>query len=559
MAADEAGTLAKLKALRAEVFDPITAKLGGRIFKNTGDGALAEFSSAVDAVQSAMEVQQALAALAEDDGIVVRIGISLGDVIVDGDDLFGNAVNVAARMEALAEPGGICVSGNVQEHIGTALDVDFEDLGAQLVKNIDQPIHSYRVLMDGQAPSPPSERQRTVTDKPSIAVLPFENMSGDPEQEYFADGMTEEIITALSRIDSIFVIARNSSFTFKGRSVDVRDVARELGVRYVLEGSVRRGGGKVRITGQLIDAENGAHLWADRFDGDLENIFDLQDSIAESVVGVVEPTLREAEIARSQRKGPKNLDAYDFLLRSMPNLFAFKKDENTVAISLLEKAIDLDPELAPALALQAWCLQQRASFGWQKQTHEGRAVVADIARRAIAVGQNQASALATAGFVLVVSAREFSAGLAAARRALELNVNSAYVCMHAGFCHAFDGAAEEAIQWFERSKLLSPLDPLTFHIHGGMAIAHLIARRPQEAYDYATKSQAENSDWIIGQRYLISACGHLRKMDEGRTAIARMQEMFPGADLALAASWSPYRDLEVREYFLDGLRKAGLS
>jgi adenylate cyclase len=305
MAADEGGTLAKLKALRAEIFDPITAKLGGRIFKNTGDGALAEFSSAVDAVQSAMEVQQALGALAKDDGIVLRIGISLGDVIVDGDDLFGNAVNVAARMEALAEPGSICVSGNVHEHIGTALDVDFQDIGAQLVKNIDQPIHSYRVLMDGISPSTPSERQRSVTDKPSIAVLPFENMSGDPEQEYFADGMTEEIITALSRIDSIFVIARNSSFTFKGRSVDVRDVARELGVLYVLEGSVRRGGSKVRITGQLIDAESGAHLWADRFDGDLENIFDLQDSIAESVVGVVEPTLREAEIARSQRKGPK--------------------------------------------------------------------------------------------------------------------------------------------------------------------------------------------------------------------------------------------------------------
>ena len=287
MAADEAGTLAKLKTLRAEIFDPLTKKLGGRIFKNTGDGALAEFSSAVDAVQSAMEVQQALAARKEENGISLRIGISLGDVIVDGDDLFGNGVNVAARMEALAEPGTICISGNVQEHIGTALDVQFEDLGPQLVKNIDQPIHSYLVLLPGQAPLAPSKKTKAVTDKPSIAVLPFENMSGDPEQEYFADGLTEEIITALSRIDSIFVIARNSSFTFKGRSVDVRDVARELGVRYVLEGSVRRGGNKVRITGQLIDAESGAHLWADKFDGELENIFDLQDSIAESVVGVV--------------------------------------------------------------------------------------------------------------------------------------------------------------------------------------------------------------------------------------------------------------------------------
>ena len=227
MAMDEDGTLAKLQALRADIFDPFTKKLGGRIFKNTGDGTLVEFSSAVDAVQSAMEVQQALGAHAKGDGIVLRIGISLSDVIVDSDDLFGNGVNIAARMEALAEPGEICVSGNVQEHIGTALNIEFEDLGAQLVKNIDQPIHSYRVLLDGQAPRAPSQKPRTVTDKPSIAVLPFENMSDDPEREYFADGMTEEIITALSRIDSIFVIARNSSFTFKGRSVDVRDVARE--------------------------------------------------------------------------------------------------------------------------------------------------------------------------------------------------------------------------------------------------------------------------------------------------------------------------------------------
>ena len=358
MAMDEDGTLAKLQALRADIFDPLTKKLGGRIFKNTGDGALVEFSSAVDAVQSTMEVQQALGAHAKVDGIVLRIGISLGDVIVDGDDLFGNGVNIAARMEALAEPGEICVSGNVQEHIGTALNIEFEDLGAELVKNIDHPIHSYRVLLDGQIPRAPLQKPRTVTDKPSIAVLPFENMSDDPEQEYFADGMTEEIITALSRIDSIFVIARNSSFTFKGRSVDVRDVARELGVRYVLEGSVRRASGKVRITGQLIDAESGAHLWADRFDGDLENIFDLQDKIAESVVGVVEPTLREAEIARSQRTGPTNLDAYDLLLRSMPNAFAFKQDENALAVSQLERAIDLDPDLASALALKAWCVQQ---------------------------------------------------------------------------------------------------------------------------------------------------------------------------------------------------------
>ena len=536
------------------------------------DGPVAEFveifrPSVIDAVKWAVEIQAKVAELSaeepDEQPIEYRVGVNLGDVIVDGDDIFGDGVNVAARLQEIAEPGGVCISEKVQVEVNDKLGVAFADGGAQTMKNITDPIQVWR-WSPGQAAAPSTAARVDVggrlalPDKPSIAVLPFDNLSRDPEQEYFADGMTEEIITALSRIDSIFVIARNSSFTFKGRSVDVRDVARELGVRYVLEGSVRRAENKVRITSQLIDAESATHLWADRFDGDLENIFDLQDRIAESVVGIVEPTLREAEIVRSQRKGPKNLDAYDFLLRSMPNAFAMKQDENALAISLLDKAIDLDPELAPALALKSLCVQQSLSHGWQSQTDEDRAVAVDLARRAIAVGQNQASAMATAGLVLVVSAHDFGAGIAAVRRALELNPNSAYVCMHAGHCLAADGATEEAIDCLERSKLLSPLDPLTYRFHTGMAMAHLMARRPREAYDWASRSQAENAHWIITQRVVASACGHLDKLDDSRAAIARLRELDPRTTLAMTASWFPARDKAALDYFLDGLRKAGL-
>jgi len=324
---DEEGTLDRLKAIRAELIDPMINEHRGRIVKTTGDGLLVEFGSVVDALRCATEWQRAMphrhTGTPVDDRIEFRIGINVGDVVVEDSDIFGDGVNVAARLEALAKPGGICVSRVVRDQVRDKLDIEFDDRGEQRVKNIARAVRVFDVrFADATATPPPASPDRAMLalpDKPSIAVLPFQNMSGDPEQEYFADGMVEDSITALSRIRWLFVIARNSSFTYKGQAVDVKRVGRELGVRYVLEGSVRKAGQRVRISGQLIDTETGTHLWANRFDGSLEDVFDLQDELTMSVVGAIEPTLRKAEIERARRKRPESLDAYDFYLRALPS------------------------------------------------------------------------------------------------------------------------------------------------------------------------------------------------------------------------------------------------
>ncbi len=327
MGADEEDTLARLKVFRKSLVDPAIAAHRGRIVKTTGDGMLVEFASAVDAARAAVEVQRSMAeqnaAVPQDKRIEFRIGIHVGDIIIDDNDIFGDGVNIAARLEGIAEPGGVCISDDAQRQIRGKIDIAFEDIGPQDLKNITEPMRAWRAQLGGSAASTIQLSSSTLQpqalplpDKPSIAVLPFQNMSGDPEQEYFADGMVEEITTALSRFHWLFVIARTSTFTYKGRAVDVKQVSRELGVRYVLEGSVRKAGNRVRITGQLIDATTGAHLWADRFEGSLENVFELQDQVASGVVGAIDPKLLEAEIARIKRKPPANLDAYDCFLRA---------------------------------------------------------------------------------------------------------------------------------------------------------------------------------------------------------------------------------------------------
>jgi adenylate cyclase len=363
MGIDEVGTLRTLTAYRVTI-DRLIASHRGRIFNTAGDNLVVDFASAVDAVQCAVAVQDAIAKENVDrpvgEQMRFRIGVHVGDIIVQGDNLFGDGVNIAARLEALAEPGGICVSGTVRDQIGTKLPVSFTDLGEQQVKNIAQPIKAYRIRGEtSPTVTQISDSSLPLPDKPSIAVLPFANMSGDPEQEYFADGMVEEIITALSRIRWLFVIARNSSFTYKGQLPDVKQVGRELGVRYVLEGSVRKAGQRVRITGQLIDATSGTHLWADRFDGSLEDVFDLQDKVASSVAGVIEPTLRQAEIERARRKRPDSLDAYDLYLRALPFAYTSMPEDAEKALGYLEQAIKLEPDFAVAHAIIAWCQEQR--------------------------------------------------------------------------------------------------------------------------------------------------------------------------------------------------------
>jgi adenylate cyclase len=389
MGADEEGTLERLKALRRELVDPKIAEHRGRIVKTTGDGLLVEFASVVDAVRCAVAVQQAMperdTGVAAERRIELRLGINLGDVIVEGDDLYGDGVNIAARIEALADPGGVFVSNTVHDHVRDRLPFVFEDLGEQQVKNIVRPVRVYRVY-DTAANSRPASAPAALPlpDKPSIAVLPFANMSGDPEQEYFADGMVEEIITALSRIRWLFVIARNSTFTYKGQAGDVKQVGRELGVRYVLEGSVRKASGRVRITAQLIDAETGAHLWADRFDGSLEDVFELQDQVAISVAGVIEPALQAAEARRSSVRPTSDLTAYDLYLRALANFPWFGREQMGGAIELFEQAVAIDPGFAPALGWAAVCHARFRLDGYAEDPETSRRKAKSLAERALA-------------------------------------------------------------------------------------------------------------------------------------------------------------------------------
>src|SRR4029453_564537 len=394
MGADEEGTHAALKVYRREIIDPKITEHRGRIVRIIGDGLLVEFASVIAAVRWAAEVQRAMgernAAPPPDKRIEFRMGINAGDIIIEGTDIWGDGVNVAARLEALAEPGGICVSGRVQEHIHGSLEIAFEDIGEQQLKNIVRPVRVYRVRLKGATKAAPAQPPH----KPSIAVLPFNNMSGDPEQEYFADGMVEEITTALSRTRWLFVIARNSSFTYKGRAVDVKQVGRELGVRYVLEGGVRKAADRVRITAQLIDASTGAHLWADRFDGSLAGIFELQDQGTASVGAAIAPRLEQAEVERAKHKPTESLDAYDYFLRGIASLHSCTKESNDEALRLFTKAIALDPDFASAHGMAAYCYAWRKSNGWMVDP-EGETVEAvRLARRAAELGWDDAVALA---------------------------------------------------------------------------------------------------------------------------------------------------------------------
>ena len=474
MGADEEGTLERLKALRRELVDPTIAEHHGRIVKTTGDGLLVEFASVVDAVRCAVAVQQAMpernAGVAPDSRIEWRIGVNLGDVIVEGDDLYGDGVNIAARIEALADAGGVLVSNTVHDQVRDRLPFTFEDLGEQQVKNIARPVRVYRVR-DLVAAKASAQPVLPLPDKPSIAVLPFANMSGDPEQEYFVDGMVEEIITALSRIRWLFVIARNSSFTYKGQAVDVKQIGRELGVRYVLEGSVRKAGMQVRITGQLIDALTGTHLWAGRFDGSLEDIFELQDRVAVSVAGVIEPALQAAEMRRSIERPTPDLGAYDLHLRALAVFFPQTKERIFATLRLLEQAIAIDRHYGPALSWAAICHMQLVTNGWAEAPETSRRKAIDLARQALQVGENDPAILANAAFVLAQFGEDIGAMIGLVDRALALNPGYARGWFVSGLLRVFAGEHDLAIEHLEASLRLSPRERIgTPHVHDGRGL-----------------------------------------------------------------------------------------
>jgi TolB-like protein/class 3 adenylate cyclase len=444
MGIDEEGTLARLKAHRRELVDPKIAEHRGRIVKTTGDGMLAEFASVVDALRCAVDMQRGIAErnveVPSDRRIEFRVGINLGDIIIDGDDIYGDGVNVAARLESLAEPGGLCISRKVRDEVRDKLDLAFEDIGEQQVKNIARPVRVFRVATPTTGrPSELAKPTLALPDKPSLAVLPFQNMSGDPEQEYFADGIVEDIITALSRVHWLFVIARNSSFTYKGRAADVKQVGRELGVRYVLEGSVRKASNRVRITAQLVDATTGAHVWADYFDGALDDIFDLQDRVTSSVVGVIEPRLQRAEIERAGRKPTESLDAYDYFLRGMASFHLFTGDSLLDARRFFQRATELDPNYPSPYGMAAWCILLSKTNGWLLDPEREIAEGVRMAHRAVALGKDDPTALWSSGHSLAYLAAEVETGAAYIDRAIVLNPNLAAAWSVSGWSRIYLG------------------------------------------------------------------------------------------------------------------------
>jgi TolB-like protein/class 3 adenylate cyclase len=570
MGADEEGTLARLKAVRKALFDPSIASHRGRIVKTTGDGMLVEFASAVDAVRGAVEIQRNMAeqhaAVPQDQRIEFRIGIHVGDIIFDENDIFGDGVNIAARLEGISEPGGVCISDDAQRQIRGKVGIAFEDIGLQALKNIAEPIRAWRMQIGNVSASaatnkvsPASSQPLALPDKPSIAVLPFQNMSGDPEQDYFADGMVEEIITALSRFKALFVIARNSSFTYKGRSVDVKQVGRELGVRYVLEGSVRKAANRVRITGQLVDTATGAHLWAERFDGELGDIFDLQDQVTESVVGAIAPAVEKAEIERAKRKPTDSLDAYAIYLRGLARFYQFgDRQANDEALRLFNSAIEFDPDFASAYGRAASCYARAKENGWISVANQ-IAEMKRLAQRAVELGKDDAIALAASGWALAFVVHDLGVAAALIDRALVLNSNLAEAWSCGGWVENWLGEPELAIERFARAMRLSPVDPLVIRMRIGTAHAHFFLDRFDEAASWAAMALQEIPDHQPALRIGAASNAMAGRLEQAQEAVARLRQLNPALRVStLKNVLGPYRHAEYISRYEEGVRQAGL-
>ena len=567
MGEDEEGTLASLRAIRRELGDPKIKEHRGRIVKTTGDGLLVEFASVVDAVRCAVETQREMAArnagIPLERRIEFRMGINLGDIIVEDGDIFGDGVNIAARLEGLAEPGGICVSRVVRDQVRDKLDFSFADMGEQQVKNIARPVRAHRVLVAAETVAPAgvgdiiTPPTRPVAQKPSIAVLPFANMSGDAEQEYFSEGMTEDIITNLSRNRAFFVISRSTSFTYKGSAVDVGKVARELGVRYVVEGSVRRAGSRVRITAQLIDAETGHHLWADRYDRELADVFAIQDEIAQSIAGAIAPGVISAEIRHAQLKDPGQLDAWDRTVRAHWHIRRFTQSDLAEALRLLEEAVALDPTNSIALADLALAHHFQAVFGWGDGPAESHLRLGEAARKAVAADDSDAMAHTSLAIFDLFSGRHEEARRRLSR-ALDLDPNSMFARGYLGGSYAFSGDYESAITNLDEAIRLSPRGPLLILWHLCKGWAALLAGRDEEAVEYATQAAEANPEFPDIYAVLASANGHLGKGGPARAALDQLSRRMPALSVGDERLNRPFARAKDRERFLAGLRNAGL-
>jgi adenylate cyclase len=551
----EEATYAEFERLKRELIEPSLSRHDGRLIKTTGDGALAEFASPLAALRCAVEIQDHLASGGSP--LRLRVGLNLGDVIVGQDgELYGDGINIAVRLEGIADPGGILISEKVYSEIEGKLDFGFEDRGEQQLKNISKPVRAFAVRAG--AHSPLSERLSAappLPDKPSIAVLPFENMSGDPEQEYFADGMVEEVTTALSRFKWLFVIARNSSFTFKGKAVDVKEVGRRLGVRYVLEGSVRKASGKVRITGQLIDAVTGTHMWADRFERDLKDIFALQDEVTVAVVSAIQPKLLQTEIAMAARRRPENLTAYDFFLRAMQQYYLSTREGMTEAIRLAHRALELDPRFSFVAALAGYCHMQNVNWGFALDPQFERKEAIRLLRLALSVDDVDPDALGLASVISAFIVGDSESEIEMADRAVALNPNSFQAWNGRGWVYKIAGLPEEAIQSLERAKRVSPVDPRLHLTFGGMGFAFIELGRFDEAIVAGKKAQRQNPSYPSAYRCLASAFAHLGRDAEAREAAARLLELDPAFTISAFIARGGQAKAKL---LIEGLRKAGL-
>jgi len=555
----EEATYAEFERLKRELIAPSLSRHEGRLIKTTGDGALAEFASPLAAVRCAVEIQDHLASGSSP--LRLRVGLNLGDVIVGQDgDLYGDGITIAVRLEGITDPGGILISEKVYSEVEGKLDVGFEDRGEQQLKNISRPVRAYAVSGAHSAPINTLGAAPSLPDKPSIAVLPFQNMSGDPEQEYFADGMVEDIITALSRFKALFVIARNSTFTYKGRAVEVKQVGRELGVRYVLEGSVRRAANRVRITGQLVDAATGAHLWADRFDGGLGDIFDLQDQVTERVVGALAPAVETAEIERAKYKPTESLDAYAVYLRGLAKFYQYGNQlATTEALRLFNSAIELDPDFSLAYSHASHCYAHAKTNGWFSGTANEIAEASRLAQRALEHGKDDASVLSGSGWALAFVVRDLGVGTGLVDRALMLNSNFAEAWRCSGWMKNWLGDPKLAIEHFARGMRLSPLGRWLVDIQSGIAHAHFFLGRYDEAASWAAIASQGDPDFQAGVRIRAASNAMAGRPEEAHQAVVRLQRLNPTLRVSnLKHVLGPYRRAEDSARYEEGLRKAGL-
>jgi len=567
MGSDEDGTLARLKAHRKEVIDPKIAEHRGRIVKTTGDGVLIEFPSVVDAVRCAVAVQQQMAernsAQEQEKRIEFRVGIHVGDIIIDDNDIFGDGVNIAARLEGIAAPGGVCISDDAHRQTRGKTDITFDYMGEHTLKNITEPMRAWQIRLTGEAAplvrsasSPIQAQDLALPDKPSIVVLPFDNMSAEPGQEYLADGIVEAITAALSCIRSFFVIARSSAFTYKGRATNARDIGKQLGVAYLLEGSVQKVGSRLRIIVQLIETEGGAHVWSSRFDGAIDEFFDLQDRITEQVAGALQPSIRIAEIERSRRKRPQDLGSYDYTMRAMPHVWSLERAESAKALELLEKALTIDPGYPLALSLAGWCHAQRSVYNWADDIAVSQAMARSLAERAAEMSGDDPIILAILGAVHTF-VRNYGTARVLLERAVTLDPNAAWAWSRLGWLENYVDQPTKAIENFERALRLSPFDPMNFNNYVGIGSAHEVAQEYDMAATFYRRALQErpNASWIY--RNLASSLSGAGRTEEARQAYAELMRSYPDLTISKfkqAMVFSP----AVLDRMAENLRQLGL-